>query len=98
MATEITRFADMKSIAYPTYYIHLVNIYALLVFLPYSKFAHILFRFTALTYARHIGLYAADPLKVAAHAEAAAAPTTQPAVESKESSEEKSKDEDEKSE
>jgi quinone-modifying oxidoreductase subunit QmoC len=98
MATEITRFADMKSIAYPTYYIHLVNIYALLVFLPYSKFAHMLYRFTALTYARHIGLYAANPEKVAAQAVAASAPAEKSEETSEENSEEESGQEDEKSE
>ncbi len=57
LATEATRYWDIRAAAYPVYYVHLVIIYALLVFLPYSKFAHMLYRFTALTYARQIGLY-----------------------------------------
>ena len=69
---QFARFREMTTLAYPVYFVHMTVNFALLVYLPYSKFAHIMFRFAALTYARTIGLDAADGDAVQAHAEAAA--------------------------
>jgi quinone-modifying oxidoreductase subunit QmoC len=55
IATEVLRYADVASVAYPVYFIHLVFVFALLIYLPYSRFAHMIYRTVALTYARYSG-------------------------------------------
>lgn len=53
--TQFLRFAEMQTLGYVIYYIHLVFVFFLLVYFPYSKFAHILYRTTAMVYAEHTG-------------------------------------------
>ena len=55
-AAEILRYADLASMAYPTYFLHLVAVFILLVGLPFSKLAHALHRSTALTARAYDGL------------------------------------------
>lgn len=51
--SELTRLAAMAILAYPIYFIHLVSVFFLFFYAPYSKLAHILYRTTAMVYAKH---------------------------------------------
>lgn len=53
-ATEFTRLAGVK-LAYPTYAVHLVFVFGLFVYFPFSKFSHAMYRPAALVFARRIG-------------------------------------------
>lgn len=53
--TEFFRLANIPRAAYPLYFIHLTLVWFLFAYLPFSKFAHFLYRTTALIYARNAG-------------------------------------------
>lgn len=48
--TELARLAVIPVLAYSLYYVHLVLILSMMAYFPYSKFAHLLYRFLAIAY------------------------------------------------
>ncbi len=52
IATEAVRLAGIKAIAYPVYFIHLVFVFYVIVYFPYSKLAHMGYRTLAITYSK----------------------------------------------
>jgi len=55
MLTEITRLAGWAAVSYALYFIHLVFVFNLFAFLPFSKLAHLVYRTLAMAYAEYSG-------------------------------------------
>jgi quinone-modifying oxidoreductase subunit QmoC len=53
--SEVFRLADIGTLAYPTYFIHLVFVFFLFAYAPYSKMAHMVYRATAMVFAKEAG-------------------------------------------
>ena len=53
IAAELFRLMNIGGIAYPTYILHLATVVTLFLAVPYSKFAHLLYRTTAYVYQRY---------------------------------------------
>ncbi len=53
--SEVLRWSGIASLAYPIYYIHLITVFMLIAYLPWSKLGHLVYRVFALAYARKIG-------------------------------------------
>lgn len=51
--SEVLRLADIAALAYPVYFTHLVFIFFLFAYAPFSKMAHMVYRAAAMVYARH---------------------------------------------
>lgn len=60
-ATEAARLAQAPAWAYSLYVVHLVFVFAVLVYLPFSKLAHLLYRTLAMVYAEQSGRKAEEP-------------------------------------
>lgn len=53
--TEVMRLIDIEAIAFPVYFVHLVFVFCLLGYAPWSKIAHLVYRSVALLHAHHTG-------------------------------------------
>jgi len=51
----LTRLAGIAIFAYPVYFIHLVFVFSLFVYLPFSKLAHLFYRTTAMVFNKYSG-------------------------------------------
>lgn len=51
--SEVLRLANVAVLAYPMYFTHLVCIFFLIAYAPFSKMAHMVYRATAMVFARH---------------------------------------------
>jgi quinone-modifying oxidoreductase subunit QmoC len=75
-----SRLADAAGFAYPIYFIHLMFVFYIIAYLPYSKLAHLVYRTVAMGYASYIGRPFGIEVSAAAVAPAAEpAPTEEPA-------------------
>jgi quinone-modifying oxidoreductase subunit QmoC len=55
MATQFARLADWAFICYFIYYIHLILVFALIAYLPFSKLSHLVYRTVAMAYNEYAG-------------------------------------------
>lgn len=53
MLTEMTRLGGMMLLANLTYFLHLILIWSLFAYTPFSKLAHLVYRVVAMTYAEY---------------------------------------------
>ena len=51
----LLRLSGVAVLAFPMYYLHLISVFMLFAYLPWSKLGHLVYRTAALTYARYIG-------------------------------------------
>jgi quinone-modifying oxidoreductase subunit QmoC len=49
------RLAGVAGLAYPVYFTHLVTVFYIIAYLPYSKLAHLVYRTAAMGYAAYVG-------------------------------------------
>jgi quinone-modifying oxidoreductase subunit QmoC len=55
MLTEMTRMGGVAKLSYLIYFVHLVFVFNLFVFLPFSKLAHLVYRTVAMAYVEYAG-------------------------------------------
>ncbi|MGD0281490.1 MAG: quinone-interacting membrane-bound oxidoreductase complex subunit QmoC [Dissulfurispiraceae bacterium] len=55
ISSEVLRLANIAELAYPVYFTHLVFIFFLFAYAPFSKMAHMVYRATAMVFARIAG-------------------------------------------
>ena len=53
--SEVFRLLDIAPLAYPTYFTHLVFVFFLFAYAPFSKMAHMVYRATAMVFAKEAG-------------------------------------------
>jgi quinone-modifying oxidoreductase subunit QmoC len=53
MGSELTRLAGWGTVSYGVYFIHLLLIFSLFAYTPFSKLAHLVYRTVAMTYAEY---------------------------------------------
>jgi quinone-modifying oxidoreductase subunit QmoC len=55
MGAELTRLAGWAAVTFTTYYVHLILVFALIAYLPFSKLAHLVYRTVAMAYNEYAG-------------------------------------------
>ena len=55
MGAQLTRLGGMAGVSFAVYYIHLVLVWALFAYLPFSKLAHLVYRTVAMAYNEYAG-------------------------------------------
>ncbi|OGN91171.1 MAG: hypothetical protein A2Z70_00600 [Chloroflexi bacterium RBG_13_48_17] len=55
IATEVVRLAELPTATYSVYLVHLWLLFTLLIYAPFSKGAHLIYRTLAMTYAKQVG-------------------------------------------
>ncbi len=50
---ELTRLAGLGLPAYVLYYLHLISVMMLFLYMPYTKFAHMVYRTVAMAFERY---------------------------------------------
>jgi len=68
--TEVMHFGRMEPHRHTMYFLHLVLVWGLLMYLPYSKLAHVAYRLAALVLAEHTGRELGRPDRPARQVEA----------------------------
>ena len=53
MLTEMTRLGGLAGISYFLYFVHLMLVWSLFVYVPFTKLAHIVYRTVSMTYAEY---------------------------------------------
>ncbi|MCL2341022.1 MAG: quinone-interacting membrane-bound oxidoreductase complex subunit QmoC [Proteobacteria bacterium] len=53
LAAEVLRLVGVVSLGYIVYYVHLISVMMLFLYLPYTKFAHIVYRTLAMAFERY---------------------------------------------
>ena len=53
LASEILRWIGIPSLGYIVYYVHLVSVMMLFLYMPYTKFAHLVYRTTAMAFEKY---------------------------------------------
>jgi quinone-modifying oxidoreductase subunit QmoC len=53
LLSQYTRLVHLPIIAYPMYFVHLVLVFCLFAYLPFSKLAHLVYRTLAMAYSRY---------------------------------------------
>jgi quinone-modifying oxidoreductase subunit QmoC len=55
LLVEFVRYTGFAAAAYAVYFIHLVFVFSLIGYFPYSKFAHMFYRFVAILHSKYTG-------------------------------------------